>query len=141
MRQVLLEIPTREEVNYIDQSLVAYNHSCESFSQKEAFIPINRCLKNEKGEIIAGILATLVCWHVLYVDALWVDSRYRRQGYGSQLLSEVEQVAKALGGYLVHLSTFDFQAKAFYLMRGYEIFGVLEDCPRGHLEYFLKKKL
>ena len=57
------------------------------------------------------------------------------------MLAEAEKVAKALGGYLVHLSTFDFQAKAFYLMCGYEIFGVLEDCPRGHLEYFLKKKL
>ena len=141
MRKVLLEIPTHEEVNYIDQSLMAYNHSREPFLQTNPFIPVNRCLKNENGEVIAGVLATLVCWHVLYVDVLWVDPRYRRQGYGSQLLAEAEKVAKALGGYLVHLSTFYFQAKAFYLMCGYEIFGVLEDCPRGHLEYFLKKKL
>ncbi|PPE03578.1 hypothetical protein HCUR_00960 [Holospora curviuscula] len=25
--------------------------------------------------------------------------------------------------------TFDFQVKDFYLKQGYEIFGVLEDCP------------
>lgn len=100
MRKVLLEIPTHEEVNYIDQSLMAYNHSREPFLQTNPFIPVNRCLKNENGEVIAGVLATLVCWHVLYVDVLWVDPRYRRQGYGSQLLAEAEKVAKALGGYL-----------------------------------------
>ena len=97
MRKVLLEIPTHEEVNYIDQSLMAYNHSREPFLQTNPFIPVNRCLKNENGEVIAGVLATLVCWHVLYVDVLWVDPRYRRQGYGSQLLAEAEKVAKALG--------------------------------------------
>ncbi len=138
---MLLTIPTNEEIDYIDQSLIAYNELCEPFTQTAPFIPVNRCFKNEAGEVIAGILATLVCWHVLYIDELWVHPQYRHQGYGSQLLMEVEHEAKVLGGYLVHLSTFDFQAKTFYMMKGYEIFGVLEDCPKGHLEYFLKKKL
>ena len=52
MRKVLLEIPTHEEVNYIDQSLMAYNHSREPFLQTNLFIPVNRCLKNENGEVI-----------------------------------------------------------------------------------------
>ena len=56
---MLLEIPTHEEVNYIDQSLMAYNHSREPFLQTNPFIPVNRCLKNENGEVIAGVLATL----------------------------------------------------------------------------------
>lgn len=51
---MLLEIPTHEEVNYINQSLVVYNHSCESFSQTEAFIPVNRCLKNERVKLLQG---------------------------------------------------------------------------------------
>lgn len=138
---MFLTIPTNEEVEFIDKSLMTYNEMCEPFTQTVPFISINRCLKNEAGEVIAGVLAMLVCWHVLYIDALWVDQRYRHQGYGSQLLATVEHEANALGGHLVHLSTFDFQAKAFYMMRGYEVFGVLEDCPKGHLEYFLKKKL
>lgn len=40
MRKVLLEIPTHEEVNYIDQSLMAYNHSREPFLQTNPFIPV-----------------------------------------------------------------------------------------------------
>jgi hypothetical protein len=38
-----------------------------------------------------------------------------------------------------HLNTFDWQAKAFYEKPGYVIFGVLEDCPRGHTRHYLKK--
>ena len=40
-----------------------------------------------------------------------------------------EEEAKAMGATLVHLDTFDWQAKDFYLKHGYEIFGVLDDCP------------
>lgn len=45
------------------------------------------------------------------------------------------------GCYLVHLDTFDFQAKDFYLKHGYEIFGVLADCPKEHNRYFMKKNI
>jgi len=66
---------------------------------------------------------------------------YRGQDLGSQLLNKIELEAKAIGTTLVHLDTFDFQAKDFYLKAGYEIFGVLDDCPKGHQRYYLKKKL
>ena len=42
---------------------------------------------------------------------------------------------------LIHLDTFDFQAKDFYLKHGYEVFGVLDDCPKGHKRYYMKKVL
>lgn len=70
---MFLTIPTNEEVEFIDKSLMTYNEMCEPFTQTVPFISINRCLKNEAGEVIAGVLAMLVCWHVLYIDALWVD--------------------------------------------------------------------
>lgn len=42
---------------------------------------------------------------------------------------------------LVHLDTFDFQAKDFYLKHGYEVFGVLDDCPMEHKRYYMKKNI
>ena len=53
----------------------------------------------------------------------------------------MENEAKALGVKLSLLDTFDFQAKDFYLKHGYEIFGVLKDCPAGHERYYLSKGL
>ncbi len=51
---------------------------------------------------------------------------------GAILLNKIETEAKAKGCYLIHLDTFDFQAKDFYLKNGYEIFGVIENCPPNH---------
>ena len=67
--------------------------------------------------------------------------QYRGQGLGSILLGEVEREAMEKGCHLVHLDTFDFQAKEFYEKNGYSVFGTLEDCPKGHVRYYLKKSL
>ena len=42
---------------------------------------------------------------------------------------------------LIHLNTFYFHAQKFYKKQGYEVFGVLDDCPKGHKRYFMKKKI
>ena len=57
------------------------------------------------------------------------------------MLQKVEEQAKSFGSKLVHLDTFDFQARDFYLKHGYEIFGTLENCPEGHNRYYMKKIL
>jgi len=56
-------------------------------------------------------------------------------------LRHLEHEAKLSGVKLIHLDTFDFQGKDFYLKYGYEIFGILEDCPAHHKRYYLKKNL
>lgn len=83
----------------------------------------------------------MYCWNVIYIDALWIDKSYRKCGIGEKLLLEIENIAKEENCYLIHLDTFDFQAKDFYLKHRYEIFGVLDECPKNHKRYFLKKYL
>lgn len=70
---------------------------------------------------------------------LFVDEKHRKQGLGHILLEAMEEEAKSLDIKLIHLDTFDFQAKDFYLKHGYEVFGVLDDCPQGHKRYYMKK--
>jgi GNAT superfamily N-acetyltransferase len=83
----------------------------------------------------------MYCWGMLYVDVLFVEKNHRGEQLGSLLLNKVEAEAKAIGVSLSHLDTFDWQAKEFYLKHGYEVFGVLDDCPKGHKRYYLKKNL
>lgn len=71
----------------------------------------------------------LYCWNCLYIDVLWAKEEFRKEGYGSVFLNEVEKIAKEKGCKLIHLDTFDFQGKDFYIKNGYEVFGVLDDCP------------
>lgn len=57
------------------------------------------------------------------------------------MLNKIEEEAKEAGVELIHLDTFDFQAKEFYLKHGYEVFGTLENCPLDHKRYYMKKNL
>lgn len=72
---------------------------------------------------------------------MWVDEKYRHQGLGSQALQAVEKVAEEKGVYLITLGTWDFQARPYYLKHGYEVFSTKKDCPKGHEDYELYKRL
>ncbi|WP_425533937.1 GNAT family N-acetyltransferase [Terrisporobacter petrolearius] len=87
------------------------------------------------------MLAKMYCWNVIYIDALWVSENYRGCGLEEKLLFTIEKIAKEEKCNLIHLDTFDFQAKDFYIKNGYEIFGVLDECPKNRKRYFLKKSL
>ena len=110
-------------------------------SQIRAMIDINKKIVDENGNIVAGFVAEMYCWKVIYVDMVWVDESCRHQGLGTKLIQELERVALEERCTLIHLDTFDFQAKDFYVKLGYEVFGVLEDFPGNHCRYFLKKQL
>ncbi|BBM36512.1 GNAT family N-acetyltransferase [Pseudoleptotrichia goodfellowii] len=130
-----------EEKEYLISKLVEYNLSKVPATQEVNFVNFDKKIKNEKGEIIAGIISRMYCWNCIYVDTLWVSEKYRGKGIGEKLLKEVEKEASINKLYLVHLDTFDFQAKDFYERYGYEVFGVLNDCPENHIRYFMKKFL
>ncbi len=136
----ILDCP-EQETGVIYEGITRYNNSCVPLTQEKRWIPIRKKIVDDAGNIIAGCLAEMYCWHIAWVDVLWVDEPYRKQGLGSQLLKAVEDEARQAGCELIHLDTFDFQAKDFYLRHGYEVFGILEDCPKGHRRYNLKKKL
>ncbi len=127
--------------DFIIGKLVEFNLSQVPPIQDVHFIPVSRKIVNEDGKIIAGILGDRNAWNCLHIGILWVDGDHRGEGLGSKILAEVEAISKEQGCHLVHLDTFDFQAKDFYLKQGYEIFGILDDCPKGHKRYFLKKIL
>ena len=95
----------------------------------------------ENGLIIAGIRSCFYLGECLAINVLFVEESHRLKGLGTLLLNQVEDDARAMGAKMSHLDTFNHQAKDFYLKHGYEIFGVLENCPAEHKRYFMKKIL
>lgn len=84
-----IETCTKEEQDYLVDRLVEYNLAQVETTQKENFIDLSRkIVKN--GKIIAGIIARMYCWNVVYVDTLWVDPNYRERKIGKSLLKNVE---------------------------------------------------
>ena len=96
---------------------------------------------DKEGHIIAGCTGYIYPWAIMYIDDMWVDEKYRRQGLGSQALQAVEKAAEEKGCYVITLGTWDFQARPYYLKHGYTVFSTKKDCPKGHENYELFKRL
>jgi GNAT superfamily N-acetyltransferase len=105
-----------------------------------AWYPVNLILKNERAEVMGGLLGSI--WGGwLYISYLWVDEAVRGQRWATRLMNQAEDYARERRCHAVQLDTHSFQARPFYEKRGYEVFGVLDDYPKGHKKFFLTKKL
>jgi len=102
--------------------------------------PLNIFLRDEHGKLAGGLLAGII-WGWLHVDILWLTEAARGQDYGTRMLDLAEQEAIRRGCHHASVDTMCFQALPFYLKRGYEVWGQLDDCPIGHSRTFFKKAL
>jgi len=50
---------SNEECGFIDDQIVKYNISKVPFTQEPSFMGLNKVIKNEEGNVIAGILGVL----------------------------------------------------------------------------------
>ncbi len=130
----------KDDVGVIADALIKFNAEQVPFTQSDSFINLNYKIE-EKGEIVAGIIGCLNCWGCLHISILFVTESHRGKGNGRELLRKIESEAKSLSCHIIHLDTFDFQAKGFYLREGYEVFGELGNCPKNHTLFYLKKEI
>ncbi len=133
----ILEEYTEEDCRELSNQIVSFNQ------RNIPNINYDRiCLfvKNDDNLIQAGLIA-FIYWDCVFLDILWVSDELRHGGYGSKIMKRFEEIVFERNLNLIHLDTFDFQAQKFYKKQGYEVFGVLDDCPKGHKRYFMKKKI
>ena len=118
-----------------------HNHASAAIGLPEQmWATANLFLRDENGEIAGGALGnTWGLW--LYVSELWIDPPLRGKGYATKLMSVIEQIAIERGCVNSYLDTFSFQARPLYEKIGYRVFGTLENHPKGHSHYLLKKSL
>ena len=105
-----------------------------------AWYPLHLFLRNERGETLGGLLG-LIWGGWLHISYLWVDEAVRGQRWATRLMDQAEAYARERGCHSVDLDTHSFQARPFYERRGYEVFAALDDYPKGHQKFFLRKKL
>jgi len=141
MQVIHLSAASTQESQIIQEGLTDYNILRIASLPRTTIQKWDFVLKDAKGNLIGGINAEYVNWGILFISLLFVFENYRGLGLGARLLQHVEQLAKTQGGHLAHTDTLDFQGREFYLKQGYDVFGILEDCPRGHKRYYLKKTL
>jgi GNAT superfamily N-acetyltransferase len=137
-----IEESTKDEEDLVWKGIIKYNSAIIHLKKDVPEISVNRVLKDSEGNALGGINCILYyCWNTMYIDMLWVNENYRKNGFGTKLLGEIEKIARDEECTLIHLETMDFQAKDFYIKNGYEVFGELDNVPAGHKRYYMKKIL
>jgi len=97
-------------------------------------------LRHDAGVVSGGFWGcTNFRW--LRVQMLFVPECLRGQGVGKNLMTLAEREAQTRGCIGAIVDTLSFQAGPFYRKIGYELFGVLEDCPPGHNQLYFYKRL
>ncbi len=102
-------------------------------------IEIKLVIKNDDGQVIGGLCGYTIL-KTLNMAKLWVDERYRGQGYGMGLLMHAEKLAKEKGCIAGQTACFSFQELDFLKKHGYTEYGVSDGYPKGVKEYYLIKK-
>lgn len=134
---VVTDSPSSADRDAITQALVAFNDKAAGPS---GFRPLAVLVQDADGNTIGGLWGkTSYDW--LVVELFVVPEQFRGQDLGSDILSRAETAARERGCIGAWLDTYEFQALAFYQKQGYELFGTVEDHPRGSRRFFVKKLL
>ncbi|MED3575773.1 GNAT family N-acetyltransferase [Cytobacillus praedii] len=108
--------------------------------KKEAVQPINIIVSDDKENWIGGLNAD-VYWNWLEINDFWFSEKYRGKGLGGLLLDKAEKIAKEKGAKNALLTTFEFQARSFYEIKGYQVVGEIKNYPPGSSYYTMVKPL
>lgn len=127
--------PAKATLDAIGQGLDVYNSQFAPTRDAEFAVT----LKGDDGTVRGGIYAN--AWAgMLFIKWFWIDAALRGQSLGRSLLAAAEAHGREKGCTAAFLDTFEFQARPFYEMHGYVLFGTL-DYPAGFKRYYLQKAL
>lgn len=128
--------PTPEDVQYLEDRIYEFNSSATDLTDGELLAFFVR----EDDRIVAGICGNT--WGgTCELRQFWVEEGRRHRGLGTKLLDAAEQEAQRRGCTQMVLTTFSFQAPAFYKARGFEVVAAISNHPRGHQNLLMRKRL
>ncbi|MFW9798005.1 MAG: GNAT family N-acetyltransferase [Candidatus Thorarchaeota archaeon] len=135
-RCTLISDPTDDDVKKFQQGLETYNlkRTDGEFNSPQPWH--NLVLKDNEGTVIGGISTSTLYW-TQYLEVLWVDEKYRRLGYGKDLVLEAQRLAKEIGCISSHVYTFSWQASDFYQAVGYDLIVTYDGYQGGIKEHIL----
>ena len=121
-------VPSSEELQFLEDRLYEFNSAQTAQDDGQVFSIL---VRDDQQQIVAG-LSGWTWAKACEIQTLWVHPSWRGHGYGRDLLVAAEQEARARGCNVILLSSYSFQAPAFYQKCGYELAWQLNDFPPGY---------
>ena len=118
--------------NFVFNGLRSYNDGFSMRNQSDFSITA----KYNDEIIAAAVGESKYDW--LIIQYLYVNDKFRNNKIGSRLIKSIVDVAKNRKCTGIHLDTFEFQARDFYIKQGFAVFGEIYDHPSGYKRYFMK---
>ena len=132
--------PSQENLNPVDEGFHQVNLAHLGEEEIAKYHRVLITVKDVSERVIGGIHGEMY-WDWLHIHTLWLTEEHRGAGVGSELLRQLEDIARSKGYVGSHAETTDYQALDFYLKHGYRVFGELEGKPRGVTWYYIRKSL
>jgi GNAT superfamily N-acetyltransferase len=129
-------VPSPSDLQFLEDRLYEYNSRQIGREDGQLFAFF---IRDDRQEILAG-LSGWTWAEACEIQSLWVHPAWRRQGYGRELLAAAEQEARRCGCKVILITSYSFQAPAFYQKCGYELAWQLNDFPPGHAHCILVKR-
>lgn len=135
---VINETPSQADREAILHALLSYN---DSKAPPYGFQPLAILLRDPSSGVTVGGLWGRSSYNWVFIDLLVVPEQWRGQNIGTLLLQKAETAGRERNCMGLWLYTFEFQARGFYERNGFEVFGTVDDYPRGSNCYFMRKRL
>lgn len=133
--------PSAADLELVSQGIQAFNRrTVPGIPEVADDLVFAVFARDPEGNLVGGIRAKAF-WGYLCIELLWLSEAARGGRVGTRLVQRAEAFALQHGYTRARVETTSFQARPFYEKLGYEVYGVLEDCPPGHASYYLKKEL
>ncbi|MDF3034573.1 MAG: uncharacterized protein K0R76_1527 [Alphaproteobacteria bacterium] len=78
---------------------------------------------------------------ILWIDALWIEPKFRRQGVGSKLMEQIIDFARQNTLTCLQLNTYFEEARSFFDACAFENVASIPQWKYGLTCYFMKKTL
>jgi len=131
-----IKAPSAEEKAYLENSIDAFNIQRTGIPYVDGEVAV--LAYDDQDQLIGGANGSQ--WGDSFSIAfLWLEEPWRGQDIGTQIMDAIEREAAQRGCTQIVLDTFTFQAPGFYLKRGYEVVGKIDNFPTPYTHYFLKK--
>ena len=116
-----------------------YKHNSMKINRSDGAL-FSRVVKNESGEIIAGI-AGWTWAGACEITLLWVNENLRKRGIGKLLLREAEEEARSKKCSAILVRSYSFQAPQFYERHGFQTEYIMDNFPKGFRYHILTKNI